>query len=61
MNFENVLDTLYEFFKDMTIDQLENEMRETSNLTEIDGARVLMKNRVIVALINTKRRLGVLE
>ena len=61
MNFENVLDTLYEFFKDMTIDQLENEMRETSNLTEIGGARVLMKNRVIVALINTKRRLGVLE
>ena len=61
MNFDNVLNTLYELFKDMSIDQLEDEMRETPNLNEIGGARVLMKNRVIVALINTRRRLGVSE
>ncbi len=57
VNFENVLDALYELFKDKDVSELEEELSERPNLNEVGCARVLMKNRVVIALINTRRRL----
>ena len=57
MNFENVLNTLYELYKDMSIDQLEAELREWPSKLEIGASRIIIMNKVIIALIETRRQL----
>ena len=57
MNFENVLNTLYELYKDMSVDQLEGELREWPSKLEIGASRIIIMNKVIIALIETRRQL----
>ena len=58
MNFENVLDTLYELYKNMSLNDLENEMREWPSTMEIGSHRVIMKIMVICALMDTKKKVS---